>query len=275
MTYAYAGEGALDYLPCRYGTSRLLFRGPVRSLDAPYVAVLGGTETYGKYVPSPYPALIEAATGVRMINLGCNNAGLDVYLNEPAVLEIAGRAEATVVQMVGAQNVTNRYYTVHPRRNDRFLGATPMLKSIFREVDFTEFNFTRHMLLTLQAVSADRFEVLAEELRAAWVGRMKQLLARLPGRTVLLWMANQRPPDVARRANLRLEPLLVDTEMVAAVRPHATAYVEGVSSEAARNAGPEGMAFPPMEAPAAAGLPGPAVHAEVAALLAPVVQSLL
>ena len=70
MAYAFPGAGALDYFPCRYGTSRLLFRGPRRMLDRPYVALLGGTETYGKYVPQPYPALIEAETGLRMVNLG-------------------------------------------------------------------------------------------------------------------------------------------------------------------------------------------------------------
>lgn len=30
MTYDALGAGALDYLPCRYGTSKLLFRGPRR-----------------------------------------------------------------------------------------------------------------------------------------------------------------------------------------------------------------------------------------------------
>jgi hypothetical protein len=37
----------------------------------------------------------------------------------------------------------------------------------------------------------------------------------------------------------------------------------------------EGKAFGPMEAPAAAGLPGPATHREVAKQLIPVVQAML
>lgn len=36
-------EGAgLTYAPCRYGMSRILFRGPKRRLDTPYVAFVGG-----------------------------------------------------------------------------------------------------------------------------------------------------------------------------------------------------------------------------------------
>lgn len=275
MAYAYPGAGALDYFPCRYGTSRLLFRGPRRVLDRPYIAVLGGTETYGKYVPRPYPALVEAETGLRLVNLGCVNAGLDVYLNETSVTQIAAEAEAVVVQLVGANNLTNRFYTVHPRRNDRFLGATPALRSIYREVEFTEFHFTRHLLATLQAASAERFELVAEELRAAWVSRMKQLITRLQTKVVLLWMSDSPPAQPSKPARLMEEPLLVDRDMIAAVRPLATAYVEVVSSPQTRARGAEGMAFTPMEAPAAAGLPGPAVHEDVAQALAPVLAGLV
>ena len=167
MAFEYPGDGSLDYYPCRYGTSRVMFRGPRRDLDRPYVAMLGGTETYGKFVPEPYPALTEAATGLRVVNLGYVNAGLDLYLKDADVLETAAQARLTVVQIMGAQNLSNRFYTVHARRNDRFLHASPLLRHIYREVDFTEFSFTRHMLHSLQAVSIDRFEVLAEELRAA------------------------------------------------------------------------------------------------------------
>ncbi|MDC1223540.1 DUF6473 family protein [Ascidiaceihabitans sp.] len=46
MTYDVLGAGNLDYLPCRYGTSKLLFRGPRRPLKEPYIAFLSGTETY-------------------------------------------------------------------------------------------------------------------------------------------------------------------------------------------------------------------------------------
>jgi len=275
MTFAYQGDGALDYFPCRYGTSKLLFRGPCRELDRPYCAVLGGTETYGKFVPQPFPALVEKAGGIRMVNLGCMNAGLDVFVNDPAVLEIAARSRVTVVQIVGAQNLTNRFYTVHPRRNDRFLYASPMLRGIFRDVEFTDFHFTRHMLQTLQAVSAERFEVVAEELRAAWVARMIVLLERLPGKTLLLWMAAHPPGQPGKRPDLTLAPILIDAEMIAAVRAHATDCLEVVSSPEARALGVQGMAFAPMDRLAAAEVPGPAVHAEVALVLAARLERLL
>lgn len=273
MSYAGAGESPLDYLPCRYGKSRLMFRGPRRDLGAPYVAVFGGTETYGKFIPEPYPALVESQTGLRMVNLGCVNAGPDVYLNDPVVMDIAAKARATVIQLPGAHNLTNRFYAVHPRRNDRFLRAAPLLQTIFREVDFTEFHFTRHMLQTLYAVSPDKFAVLADELRSAWVARLRTLLARLPTRTVLLWMADHAPQPANAAVNLAQEPFLINAAMIDALRPACAAVVQVVTSPQARAQGVAGMAFGPLDAPAAQGLPGPALHAEVAAALAPVLQA--
>lgn len=275
MAYAFPGARALDYAPCHYGASRLMFRGPARALDTAYVACLGGSETYGKFVARPFAARLEEALDLQVLNLGCMNAGPEVYAQDREIAAVAGAARACVVQITGAQNLSNRYYAVHPRRNDRLVAATALLRSIYREVDFTEFNFTRHLLLALSRRSADRFEVIAEELRAAWVGRMTDILGRMPCPTVLLWLGAAPPPSPGRRADLTLEPMLVDAEMVAAVRPLATSYVEVIPSVAARRLGVEGMAFDAMEAPAAALLPGPAVHGEVAERLVPVLRQLI
>ncbi len=275
MAYAFPGEGALDYFPCNYGTSRLVFRGPRRSLERPYVAFLGGAETYGKYVPDPFADLVEDELGFASINLGCINAGPDVYLAEPEVIRIAQGAEAVVVQIMGAANLSNRYYSVHPRRNDRFIAATPLLHRLFGEVDFTEFNFTRHMLTKLEATSKERFEMVAEDLRQTWVARMADLLGQLPARTVLLWMSGEPPMPKELRRGLREDPVLVDRAMVVEIIPRARAYVEAVTSPLARQASLEGMAFAALEALAAAALPGPSVHREVAAKLVQALDEVL
>lgn len=274
MAYAFPSEGALDYFPCQYGESRLQFRGPKPNLGDDYLAMIGGTETYGKFVPEPFAVLTARALERPMVNLGCVNAGPDVFLNDETILNLASRASLQVIQIMGAQNLSNRFYTVHPRRNDRFLGATPLLRSIFREVDFTEFHFTRHLLTSLRAVSPDRFEVVADELRASWVHRMRQLLARLAGPKILLWVAEVPAYPGNDRSQLRTEPMLVDDDMIAAILPLAQGYVKVSPSIHAQAAGTAGMAFGPMEALAAAGLPGPKFHAEVAAKLVAKIKSL-
>ncbi len=274
MAYVYGGGCALDYYPCRYGQSKLLFRGPRRKLEGAYAAVLGGTETYGKFVEEPYPALVERTLGIPVVNFGYMNAGTDVFVSEPVIVDACSKARVTVIQLMGAHNMSNRFYAVHPRRNDRFLRASALMKSIFCDVDFTEFHFTRHMLSALKWRAPDRYALVEEELKSAWVSRMRLLLQKVESKTVLLWVEG---PEIAEADHdgLGLEPLLVDEGMVAAVRPFATELLCVRPSRGALSAGTAGMHFAPLDEPAAAVMPGPRVHAEVAEALDPVLRGLI
>ena len=267
MAFVYSGAGSLDYSPCRYGMSKLIFRGPKQALDWPYTVVLGGTETYGKFVAQPYPSVLAQKTGRLVVNLGYVNAGPDAYLNDPGTLAIAAGSEVAIVQLIGAANVSNRFYTVHPRRNDRFVMATPWLRALFPEVDFTEFHFTGHLVQTLHHVSPKRFALVAAELRAVWLDRMRRLLGRLSGKVVLLWMADQPPPPAAPEPEPSARPLLVDAKMIAELRSAADAYVEYVISLAAATEPVTRKVFDPLEEPAALDTPGPLAHVEAAAAL--------
>lgn len=275
MAYACPGAGALDYFPCQYGGSRLIFRGPRRDTGQDYIAVLGGSETYGRFVPTPYPDLLEEWLGLPVVNLGCQNAGAEVFAQDPGVIATANKARAVIVQVLGAQNLSNRFYTVHPRRNDRFIGATPALRSLYRNIDFTEFSFTRHLLQALQRAGRDRFELVARELREVWVQRMEALLACISAPVVLVWIADRPPPIRKTRADLTSMPLLVDAGMIAALRSRIAGYAEIVLSHHARGEGVAGMAFAPPEAALAREMLGPAAHREVAVALAPVLDGLL
>lgn len=270
-----AGAESLDYSLCHYGTSRAVFRGPVRDLSQPYVAMLGGTTTFGKFVATPYPALVEAATGHPVANLGGLNAGPDFYLSDRSVLEVAARARVAVLQVTGGDAQSNRFYTVHNRRNDRFLAATPALLELFPDVDFTEIHFTRHLLLVLQRTDPARFQTVVAALKANWVARMRQLLVHLPLRRVLLWLAETAPPDVADTVTATDAAPLVDQDMLAALGRSVTRLVEIVPSASALAEGVDRMQFPEMDALRARSLPGTAVHAEVAARLGPVISALI
>lgn len=274
MSFQEKGQPAAEPAPCRLGTSRLLFRGPVGPLTGRYVAFLGGTESYGRFVDRPYPDRLQTLTGVRSVNFACLNAGVDAFLNTEEVIQASRGATLRVVQVLGAQNMTNRYYSVHPRRNDRFLRASPSLKSLFGEVDFTTFNFTRHMLATLRDVSPERFAILAETLKLSWISRMRQLLSSVGGPVVLLRMADHAPPPPGAEPRLDRDPLLVDAEMIAAVVPFATVHVD-VRIPLASEDPPDARGLSPYQAAAAAEMPGPRAHVAVAEALAPVLRDLL
>jgi hypothetical protein len=111
--------------------------------------------------------------------------------------------------------------------------------------------------------------VVVEELRHTWVSRMQALLEALSGRVLLLWIADHPPLPRMTAPDLNADPVLVDRDMIAAIRPMAWEFLAVVSSPEALARGVQGMAFGEMEGPAARLVPGPAIHREIAAALAP------
>ncbi len=276
MTYDALGPGALDYLPCRYGTSKLLFRGPRRDLSRPYLSFIGGTETYGKFIESPFPSLVEKNMGRVCVNFGFPNAGIDAFAHDPFVVNAATKGDVTVIQVLGAQNMTNRFYAVHPRRNDRFVSASTLLSTIYREVDFADFHFNKHMLSRLLLVSPGRFAAVRGELQQAWLARMRLMLSQIQGKKILLWCADHAPAneDDSDVTALGADPLFISRKMMDEIAAHVTKVVEVVASPQAMEAGTEGMVFSQMEAMAAAEIMGPIAHAEIATALTKAIEGL-
>ncbi len=275
MSYEKIGLETLNYDPCRYSGAKLLFRGPKRDLTSEYLAFLGGTDTYGKFIAQPFPSLIEQATGCRCVNFGWPNAGADVYLNEPAVLQYASNARLTVLQLPSAQNMSNRFYRVHPRRNDRFVRASKKLHKLYPEVDFTEFHFVRHMLRHLQTLSSDRFDAVLEELSEAWPPRIRLLLRQIDCPVVLLWFSQRCPEEADTSLKIAHDPGFVSRDMIEDLRNDVADMVEFQPSKSAQKAGQKGMVFSQIEAPAAVALMGPTSHVEVAQVLQVVIADLI
>jgi hypothetical protein len=273
MAYENLGEGALDYYPCRYGKSKLLFRGPKHKLDQPYVAMIGGTETYGKFVEHPFPVLTGEMLGQQVVNLGMVNAGIDVFISDQSVVDICSNAEVTVIQATGAQNMSNRFYAVHPRRNDRFLRASNLLKTIYREVDFTEFNFTRHLLTALRDASPDKFLMVEQELKEAWVARMKTLVSSIESDVILLWLSDHSPDKTDDQPLNGVDPLFVDRDMLRQVEPFVAGIAEVVVQPQDIEAGFPGLVYTDLEEPAARGMLGTVAHDKVAEALEPLLTA--
>ena len=262
MSFDTRGLSVIDYLPCRYGASRLTFRGPRRRLEGEFIAVLGSTETYGKFIEAPFPHMVEAKLNRPVVNFGCLNAGVDAFAHDSVILEAANAAKIVVIQIMGAHNMSNRLYTVHPRRNDRFVNASSLLKAVYREVDFTEFHFTRHMLSTLKSIDAQRFGMVREELKQAWSARMRLLISQINRPVLLLWFGEQKPPEPCQ--DDAVDPMFVDCDMVAEILPSTGGLVEVVASREARIEGILRMQFDPMDRAAAEEQLSVKAHEEVA-----------
>lgn len=236
--------------------------------------MVGSSETYGKFVREPFPDKLQLALGIPVVNFGCMYAGVSVFADEDAVLAACSEAVLTIVQVMGAQNMSNRFYSVHPRRNDRFLKASETLRAMYPETDFTDYNFTRHLLASLKRHSEQGFALVEAELRQAWLARMRQLIGKIESPVALLWMSD-RSPDDTFDPEVSSDPLFVDRALLDDLRPDVADIVEIVASPAAREEGLDDMIHAPMEAPAAAQLPGPLFHEETAQALARAVPRIL
>lgn len=212
----------------RYENSRLEVRGPLRVPAGRYVACVGGTETFGAELVEPFPALLERQTGLTCLNLGTRHAGPGALLDDTALLSICNGAVQVVLETTGAAGLSNRFYTVHPRRNDRFLSASETLRALYPEVDFTEFCFVRHLLGALRDLGETRFTTVRAELRTAWSMRMRVLIDRIAAPVILLTM-----PSRVGCGSLGEDPLFVDRPMIEALRPLVAGIVSLPSDDRA------------------------------------------
>ncbi|MEM9342300.1 MAG: DUF6473 family protein [Pseudomonadota bacterium] len=270
MSYERLVDGTIDYLPCRYGKSKLTFRGPRTALNEPYIAFVGGTVTYGKFVEVPYPDLLGREAGVAALNLGFVNAGIDTFIDDDTVLDLCSGARACVIEVMGANKLSNRHYSVHPRRNDRFVAASQELQRLYPEADYSEVHFTRHLLSTLHAIDARRFAAVTDELAEAWTSRMLLFIRSINVPVTLLWVSD-RSPDERQDALTGSDPLFVTRDMIDAVCQQAEGCIEVVHPSADRP--DEGMVFSELEFQAARELPGPAIHRQIAADLSPALRA--
>jgi hypothetical protein len=266
MSFEHRGRMPLDYQPSALPGSALRFRGPIRADCGPAVVCLGSSETFGRFIDAPFAAQLDRALDLPVLNLGVINAGLDVMTNDPAIAGAVAEAEAVVLQITSAHNITNRFYSVHPRRNDRFLSASATLRTIYPQVDFTEFHFTRHLLNHLRKVSEDRFQIVRTELETAWVARMRRYLSNLAVPVHLLWLSQRLPSAPVEMATAH-NPLFVTGEMLAAVAQDAASVTIAAPDEGVEAEGVDGKFYGPREEAAARLLPGPELHARAAQLL--------
>lgn len=269
------GSSTSEVPLCQYSPSRLSFRGPRRSLDRDYVVCLGGTETFGRFMELPYPQLIERALRVTSVNLGCVNAGVDVFLKDRTVTDMCRAARSVVMQVVGCHNMSNRFYTVHPRRNDRFLRASETLQYLYPEVDFTDYTFTKHLLGDLFAIDAQRFRLVVHELRMAWTTRMHTLISDIEVPVVLFWFADHHPRFDADDIDLTADPLFITQGMLDQLRPHVAEFVEICAPTPVPDTRTRELVFDPADAPAAAQMLGVGAHIESASRLSDALHRVL
>ncbi|MCG7522067.1 DUF6473 family protein [Ruegeria sp. Ofav3-42] len=272
MSYHQTGSGEPGHDVCQYDGSRLWFRGARRVLDWPYMACAGGDETYGRFVERPFAAILEERLERRILNLGCLFSGVDALCHDRGLFELLNGADICVVQAPGLLGQSNRFYRVHPRRNDRFLAPTQDLRNLYPELDYTDVHFVRHLLTCLQGFHDARFEVVVDELRRGWIRQVGDFLQRLKAPVVLLRLQVLR--DAEGTDHPEIAKVCVTDQMIEAIGVHCVACVDLKTQVCGQSDELEDMLFGTMQQPMAEHMIGPAAHRAIAAALTGPVRNL-
>ncbi len=248
--------------------ARRLSRRPLGEPHGPYVAFLGGCETFARHVPVPFSARVEARIDLPCLNLASPHAGPEAFLADRGLMALASGARAVVLTVPGAHAIRNPYYDVHRLRNDRVVRASAALHGLFPDLDLFQHNYVRHLLGDLHRTSPQRFATVRDALRAAWLDRMSALVAALDAPVLLLWFGARAPGALA----LGIEdeaPSFVTVDMLDRLAPRVAGLVQSIHPPSARRPGPHyggGCAAPV--------LPGSVAHeqagARIARALAPI-----
>ncbi|MEL6688776.1 MAG: DUF6473 family protein [Pseudomonadota bacterium] len=251
------GRLLLELEPCHYGYSRHRFRGPAADTEQPYLAFIGTTETVGPFLTRPYPQITSEALSIGCANLGIKNAGPEVFLKDPELLRVAQKADAVVMEVMGATNQSNMFFKVHPRRNDRVTRTHQALHDLLPKLDTTEIHFTGHLLAEIERLSDRVLGEVTAILQEQWVIRMKRLIEVIERPVHLVMLVT----DGATNARL------IDPHMLEALEPHAASVTCFMPSDEAISEGTEEMIFQPQEHTAAREMLSASAHYEAAELL--------
>ncbi|MFK7943048.1 MAG: DUF6473 family protein [Paracoccaceae bacterium] len=223
-----------DYKTYRFGRSRQVFRGPQPTLKGKYLACIGSSYTFGRYVDIPYLDHLAREFDLQAANFGTDGAGPGFFLGDPEVKKAASNAKLCIVQAMSAAAISNRMYTVRPRRNSRLHEVSDLLMGIFPDVDFDRFAFTKPMLRYLRELDESRFRLVANEMKNAWIGRTQTLLSTLECPTILFWFSQRGPDDLLSDPSDPTGmhyPHYVDSAMLDSVKHAADGYVECVTAD--------------------------------------------
>jgi len=265
MFHDRSGLGGPNYFLCQYAGARVTYRGPPANAEFPYIAFIGSSETFGPFVEAPFPTLVAEDLGVQALNLGVRNAGPDVHLQSRAVLDLTHAAMATVVQVPRVANVSNRFYRVHPRRNDRLIAVQHDLQDLVPAFDPCDVHFIGHFWAELQRQAPNVVPRVQQEVEGAWVEHMEILLTHVAPPVYLLWIEPWGPP--------RAQGLPVTSEMLQVLEPLVTERIDVRTTQEARDEGASTLVFGADDRAKAAYALNAAAHRDVASAVLEVIAA--
>ncbi|MGR3493408.1 MAG: DUF6473 family protein [Shimia sp.] len=146
----------------------------------PSVALVGATSVFpsGPTIPG-------------VCDLRVPNSGPDAVFQMPDIIPKARRADAVVVCLPSAANTSNRYYRVHPRRNDRVVSVSTDLRAEAPGMEWIDIHYTGHLMQALGTAHGHVLDRVVTAVQAAWLIRMKALVRCFSAPVMLAWIEGE------------------------------------------------------------------------------------
>jgi hypothetical protein len=221
--YAQRDWEIVDYQQYRL-TWRFVARGPAprRLRRNEYFACVGAAQTFGCFCEAPFPMLLEQRLHLASLNLGRAGAGPRFFSNQRALMKYINRARFVIVQVMSG------------RSEDNSLFRSGGLEWLQRRSDGVELSAESAYQQLVDQHDRDFVQRVVMETRANWVRSFTELLAAMTPPKILFWFSQRHPEYVERLDSAEglfgEFPQLVNAGMVEAIKPHADAYVECVST---------------------------------------------
>jgi hypothetical protein len=226
LGYQHEDALAIDYQLWRLPGTGLDCRGPgFAELPERFFVAVGAAQTFGRFVPRPYCAIVADRIGLPGVNLGFSGAGPSFFTRNPALLGVINRAEFAIVQFLSGRSVSNSRFGVQINQGlVRPRDAAPDAAALFAEDAYRRF---------LQEETVEEAVRLRTEARVAYVAEMNALLDSIRVPVVLMYWSTREPDYADGIESIGSYwgefPHFVNAAVVSRIKDRADRYVEAVT----------------------------------------------
>lgn len=210
--YQFTDRWAFDYELWYLDGLKMPLRGPrtVFDLKSRYWTFVGAAQTFGRFSPRPFPAIVSAWHTVPHLNLGFAGAGAEFFVKNSDLLNVINSCELCFLQIMSGRSTSTKLlktvgyggvlqFTSGPLKQQRFLAAAAYK------------NLLKHY-----GVDAVREQI--QEARTNWAGAYRELLAQIRVPVLCVWIEQADEavgePEVAQKDLLGGFPHLITEDEI-------------------------------------------------------------
>lgn len=215
MSYQKRDAHIIDYKIYHFNGCQL--RGPKIDPDKPYIVCLGAAQTFGRFCPEPFPALLSARLGIQVFNLGLSGAIPAQFLDH-GFLKTINNSKLAVIQVLSARCGSNSRYT-HVRNqlgiiHDDYRVVPPVLFWQYAEKKFGN----------------RKLKKLVNETRQDHLYHMLTLIQSMKVPGILFYISTCKPEELPDKMPYSPFPQLLKRWMIKEMAEYCDEYVECISS---------------------------------------------